>query len=473
MKKAGLLCLVFVILLQISFISAIDLTIKESEISSQAIIGVDKPAIYDLTITNNEAFGDSFEIYSLVGRVDLQPETSFYIQGNTTENIQLEIHPRTTAGYFSFEYKIKNSDNEIQTDNMAINIVNIEDAINVVPEDINPDTETAIVYIENPDGHSFDNLEITLTSAFFTGTEIISLAPNEKKKLEFPISTEDTKGLLAGPYILNAKVKFVGETGETSTLIKFTEQALLDVDESTNGFLIRKQTITKKNNGNTQATVETVIKKNRFSSLFTTFSIAPTNKDSIGFYKYSIFEQTLDPSEELKVVSNTNWWILILILIGGIFITNFSIKNHLNKLKVTKKATFVKTKGGEFALKITIVARAREFVERIRVVDKIPGMVKLYERYGTITPDKVDHKNKRIEWNLENLDKGEERVFSYIIYSKMGIVGKFELPEAKAFYEFQGKPKEIKSNKSFFINEPDKNKPQIQRMVDDLFGFFV
>ena len=45
------------------------------------------------------------------------------------------------------------------------------------------------------------------------------------------------------------------------------------------------------------------------------------------------------------------------------------------------------------------------------------------------------------------------RVFTYIIYSKIGVVGKFELPEAKVIYEKGGKVKETTSNKSFYVNE--------------------
>ena len=55
------------------------------------------------------------------------------------------------------------------------------------------------------------------------------------------------------------------------------------------------------------------------------------------------------------------------------------------------------------------------------------------------------------------MNKGEERIFTYIIYSKIGVVGKFELPSARAIYEKEGKVKKTESNRSFFINEPKKN----------------
>jgi len=125
-------------------------------------------------------------------------------------------------------------------------------------------------------------------------------------------------------------------------------------------------------------------------------------------------------------------------------------------LSLRKHVSFIKTKGGEFALKVSIRIKAKKFIERINITDKLPPLVHLYERYGAISPDKVDLNNKRMEWNVPVLNQDEERIFSYIIYSKIGIVGRFELPEARVVYEKEGKIKEATSNRSFFINEPDK-----------------
>ncbi|MBT7238024.1 hypothetical protein HN865_04160 [Candidatus Woesearchaeota archaeon] len=51
------------------------------------------------------------------------------------------------------------------------------------------------------------------------------------------------------------------------------------------------------------------------------------------------------------------------------------------------------------------------------------------------------------------MDLGEERVFSYIVYSKIGVVGKFSLPEALAVFEKEGEIHEVESNKVFFLSE--------------------
>jgi len=84
----------------------------------------------------------------------------------------------------------------------------------------------------------------------------------------------------------------------------------------------------------------------------------------------------------------------------------------------------------------------------------LPALVKLHERFtGFYSPTRIDEKNKIIEWDLGSLDKGEKRVLSYILYSKLGILGKFSLPPASAVYESRGKVYETTSNRAFLIAE--------------------
>ena len=71
-------------------------------------------------------------------------------------------------------------------------------------------------------------------------------------------------------------------------------------------------------------------------------------------------------------------------------------------------------------------------------------------------PDKIDLENRKLEWRIDSLNKDETRIFTYIIYSKIGIVGRFELPETKAIYEQDGQIKEASSNRSFYVNEPNE-----------------
>ena len=143
---------------------------------------------------------------------------------------------------------------------------------------------------------------------------------------------------------------------------------------------------------------------------------------------------------------------LIVIIVAVIAI--FGFRRYIEtKVEVKKSVSHVKTKGGEFALRVSLAVKAKKNIENVSLIDKIPFMVKIYEKFGTVKPDKIDAKARRIQWNVGNLNAGEERVFSYVVYSKVGIVGKFSLPEALVVFEKDDEIHEVESNKVYFLSE--------------------
>ena len=144
----------------------------------------------------------------------------------------------------------------------------------------------------------------------------------------------------------------------------------------------------------------------------------------------------------------------MLIVLVVILVKKTSNRNIILK----KKVSFVNAKGGEFALKVMILVEAKTFLERISVIDRLPYLTKVHERFGGEQPSRIDEKTKRIEWNFDRMQPGERRVFSYIIYSKIGVLGKFALPPVTAVYEKEGKVKEAQSNQAFFMLEPRTRK---------------
>jgi len=461
-KKVGLvliLSIISLLLLNLAVVSS-QLDIKKEVVSPVAIKDLNIPAEYTLTITNLGA-SDTFNIYSLVG-ITLQPNESFTLGANEVKVIDLKAYPplelKVSPDYYSFDYKIAGQKAGIQSDELAITLVYLKDAFNFYVDDINPESTNAIVHFDNRGGHVFSNINLDLSSAFFTKTLSFPLGAFEKKTIEIPIDKEKSRVLVAGPYILNAKISAEGVDTATSVVMKFTEAANIETKQTDEGILFNRVEVEKLNKGNTNLDVSTVITRNKFTSLFTTFNIKPTRKESKGFTNTFIFDAQVAPGKSLDVIAKTDWWILIGIIVAIILIWYITDKYIRNKLILRKTVGFVRTKGGEFALRINVHLKARDFVEKIKIIDRLPPMVKVFERYGAFAPDRIDENSRRIEWNIAALGKGEERTFSYIVYSKVGVMGRFELPAAGAIYEFQGKIKEASSNQAFFKNEPGAKK---------------
>ena len=113
----------------------------------------------------------------------------------------------------------------------------------------------------------------------------------------------------------------------------------------------------------------------------------------------------------------------------------------------------LRTKGADFGLKVSIFVHARKYVERVNIIDRLPPLVEVYEKFGVESPSRINKKGRSVEWNFEKLEAGETRLITYIIYSKIGVMGRFALPRTTAIYERDGSIKEVESNKAFFVAE--------------------
>lgn len=455
-KRVFLLALTLLFtLVFVNLISAINLEVSSKPVQNSAITDLNEPAVFQLTIKNLEG-SDNFNIYSLVG-VDISP-SNFTLEKDETKTIDIKAMPQeylaSTRDSINFEYKIKNSKGDIQEEELTMNIIELKDAFQIDAEDLNPKSEKIKITLKNRLNYKFNELKISINSNFFSYEDKFPLDAMEKKEIVIPIDVEKLKRSTAGSYLLNIRLEVSGVKTSIESMIKFLEQEGIEIIENKEGFLIKRIEISKVNVGNTVKDVEISAQKNIISYLFTTFNTVPTETKRAGLTIEYIWRKELIPNDKLEIVIRTNWFYPLIIIIFTVLLLVLIKRSVEADLILRKQVSYVKTRGGEFALKVTIKAKAKKFIERINITDKLPPLVELYERYGTISPDKIDLRNKRLEWNIESLNEREERIFSYIIYSKIGVVGKFELPKARAVYEKSGRMKETESNRSFFINQP-------------------
>ena len=440
-------------LLMIPLISAINLNVEKQSSDEVLILGLNEPAVFDLKITN---YGDSdnFMIYNLVG---LQMTPGYVsINQDETKNVPLAVSPignLNVRGTYNFEYTLRGSDKSEISNKLTVKIVELENALKLTASNVDPESESINVEIENRVNFNFEKIDAKLSSPFFELTKSFFLAPYQKKEFNIPLNKDYFKNLNAGFYTLNADIDINGKKAKLEGKIKFDEKSLLRTEEKNSGFIITTKAIKKINEGNTLADSQVVLRKNIISRLFTTFSPEPDTIQRQGFTVFYTWKDEIKPGDVLNIVVKTNWLFPVLIIFLIVAVTIFVRQYSKTNLVLRKKITFVKAKGGEFALKVSILVNAKKYVERINVTDRLPLITKIYEKFGGEQPSRVDEKNRKIEWNFQRLEAGETRILSYVIYSKIGVLGKFALPRATAVYEREGEISEAESNIAFFIAE--------------------
>jgi hypothetical protein len=446
-------------LLILPSVFALSLNIDKSGSNEALILGLDKPAIFNVDIKNNGP-SDNLIFYTFY-TPNFFPKGTTPISSGETKTVKLEVYPPEgikATGFQTFDYYIMGQDGSEIKQSLTVNVVNLEDAFEIGSGEIDSESETMTIYIHNKVNFEFKGLNVHFSSPFFKVEDTFDLGPNKRKDFTVELNKEDYNKLMAGYYTMNAEVKIDDIKADIEAPIKFLEKNILTETSKDSGLIINTKTITKTNEGNVIATSETIIKKNIISRLFTTFSPEPTSVNRQGFKVYYTWNPEIKPGESYVIKVRTNGFfpfILILLIIAIAVMTKyFSSRN----LVIRKRVSFVRAKGGEFALKVSVIVNAKKYIEKVNIIERLPPLVKLHNKFGQEVPARIDERNKRIEWRFEKLHEGETRILSYIMYSKVGVMGKFALPRTTALFEREGKIMERNSNQAFFVVEQNSLK---------------
>ena len=385
--------------------------------------------------------------FSPVGFFDLQPGLNV-LESNFYPDAEISQHP----GLYSLEYEIKGTVSGITKDIAVIRVVDLKDAIDLSASPVNVGDNNANIEITNTQNTNLTNITLDFISPFFNQNVSFSLQPYQSTNISLQIDKSNIKNLTSGEIPFTAGITLGNANAASQGTIDYLPGEATQLTKSLHGFIVISTQYTKTNIGNVPVAAQINVTKDVLSRLFTINSVSPNQTIRSTLYDTYTWSENLQPGQSYSITSTTNYTLPFIFLLV-IIIVALSVKLYTRtNLIVDKKISYVKTKGGEFALKVSLHIKAKKYIENIQIIDRLPGVAQLYEKFG-VMPDKVDTATKRLFWNIDRLNKGEERVYSYIIYSRIRVVGRFELPSAAALYMRNGKTEEVLSNKAFFVTE--------------------
>jgi len=445
MKKI-LIMLVFILIIEVG----LGLQVEKRAINDVIVPQFNQPAKFNFIFTNFTP--GEYNIYSL-SNLKMMPSNKFYLNPGI-RNLEVYFYPTDQLdidGFYTFTYYV-NGEEKFE-DRITMKVVSLQDAIEINSEENDFNSGKINFYIKNKENADLKDLKVKFSSIFFDDFERkINLKPKSRADIEINVDKEKIKKIKAGSYLVRAE--FDADRGNriVEGRISIGETAGIKKEEDSSGFFINTKTITNINVGNVPQTIEVEVKKDIFTRFFTSFNNEPDIISREGFNVIYSWTKKLEPAEIYSIKVKTNYIFPFLIIIAaGLIIIGFSHYTEARVL-IIKSVSPVKTKKG-IAMKVRINVKARKNAARASVVDRIPSIVKVYNKFGSIKPSAYDVKNRRLEWDLGNLNAGEERIFDYIIFSKVGVVGKFSLPPANAIFEINGDVHEAESNEVFFLSE--------------------
>ena len=452
MKTPKLFLIIAISLILISLVSfTCALSVKSEEVENVIVKEFAKnPAHFILTI--QDGGGGSYSIYTL-SDVKILPASGTLNSGTTEIDIFIYPEDIDIDGHYTFTYTLKKATDEEVEAKLTVKIVKFEDLIIISSDSNDIDSDTLSFYVQNKENKKLENISAKFKAPFFETEQTFSLEPYEKTEIIVPVDREEVRKYIAGSYIVKGEFETDDKTQKVDGKIYLGEKKGVETEQDSSGILIRTNSITKINIGNVEEVVNIEIKKDILTRLFLTLNHEPDMLERNGLFVTYSWTKKLGPAEIFTIRVRSNYFYPLLIIIFLTLVIYGFRKYGQTKIEVQKSVAHVKTKGGEFALRVRLTIKARKAMQNVSLIDKIPQMVKVYEKFGLVKPTKIDAKNRRVHWDIGDLNAGEERLFNYIIYSKIGVVGKFALPEATVVFEKDGEIHEVESNKVFFLSE--------------------
>jgi len=437
-------------------------TIKDEAVNNVIVKELSNSALFNVNVTNGDSFYDSFSIDTLLD-VEMDPKNLGSVAPGETKIFEVKVTPSAgmrerESGELSFEYYVKGNQAEAVKNTMMINIIPFSQLMDItLPPSVESEDTTFVLGLmlkENAELDAIISIESELVSE-----EVEVVLSNENQELTLDL--KDLTDMKAGVYETTFNFAFGNETIVLTKDLVLGSIVNVDTNEEKKGMFLSKEImVTKTNNGNSAVKVTISMTKSVLGSLFTSFSGSPTTKKVGGKYLYEWSEE-LNPGESISARMKTNYWIpfiiLILILIAVVVFKVVTTP----QVKIIKKAIRVRTKSGIFAAKVVVYLKnTGTQINNVKIIERLPAFTEvLKDKFGVLTPSEI--KKRSVIWDFEKLAAGEEIMFSYVIYSKINVFGKLEVPSAVVTYrDNKDEFKENISNKAYILSPEEKRKEE-------------
>lgn len=416
----------------------------------------DESGLYLLSVTNDKDFTDYYTrpatyqvdwiTYTEPGVISVPPRS--------TKTFNLTIDPKSTVmpGQHEVLLSIGSTEtNEYVDSSLFIYVRSLNQvfpgykaslALSVdVPYEIDPRNEVPVtIYLRNRNVLEIKNMTLIISSKLINKEINIPFTPLEEKTQSLVFTLD--KYQLPLDDTLEVKVIVRNVTINTKSIpIKIVPYTTLIEDITVKkSFLKSLKIINLTNDGNTLNEEDYLVPITFFQNVFTTTQpqMNVVNKEK----KYLVYKSNLNPLESQVISIETNYRIIVyVILIIGLSI--FTYFRYRSPILIKKRVIPIHGESGgvsEFHIRLLIMNRTKQPVENVGVREIIPKIVQMIkeDNVGTLQPSKVikhDKKGTLVKWDINYLEPYEERIITFKILSKLGIVGGFLLPKTKVKYE--------------------------------------
>ena len=431
-------------------------------------IMVNESASYEVSISNFQTTPGEFQVYSVDPSWNVKTEPlDLRVSGTSQKTFMLYLRPLTTAEYGLQGITVNFKDLATGTVIKKPIVLSLQNhggtksrdyvptvSLDVLmPYELDPRTAVPLrLQLKNRNPLNITGLTIKVSSPHFDAEEITNLGPLSEK-------TRDITGLTLHPLTAPGEADVIIQLiyaenviGQVTKNYKIKEYTQIKQDVKERSFFFKNtKDVVITNNGNVKNTAVVSVPTSLIKSLFVSATLPYQTivKDGERVLLWNI---PLSSDESATFTYTENYRILILLVLlalaGGI--SYFILRSPVVSIK--EAVAIAHPEGiSDIKVRIFIKNRSSRIIQGIRVTDKVPSLAEVVksDSMGTIAPTKVAVSEKQgtlLRWDLEVLEPYEERVITYKIKSKLKIIGRMKLPNAKIHYVHNSKERVVYSN---------------------------
>lgn len=303
-------------------------------------------------------------------------------------------------------------------------------------------------------------VEVFVSSELFEEKKSFKVLPLQERTESFTVKIPDAAK--PGKQTLNVRIYYDQQLAgkESFDFHVSTTSEVGFKTESGESFLKRWVKATKTNVGNAPAEEKYDVQLSAFQRMFSSYEPEPTYTDSFGAH----WEFVLEPNTEHAITATINYrplfWILVVLVSFGVFAycmltMGVFVRKEILEMKTNKEGVT------ELRLMLHVKNNTSRELKHASLIEVLPHHIHPKTHFDTLKPDKVQKgaAGIRLMWDIPEIAKREERLLTYNIETKVGVLGKVTLPPAMLRYKTKsGKVTSTRSNRLEFFSGPQEPK---------------
>lgn len=402
---------------------------------------VENPAVFNITVENDYTVQDRFRISSLqsppVSSNWFDYEYSKTIESGEKDTFRVEVTPEENSIQQNYAFTVNlrslRNDEAVKLDSF-VTVVNKYDlkitSFEISDSQVKPaETVEISATVQNTESESLDNFTVK-AEGFNSTVEKTGAVLGAGDSIRYNFELDVPERSSPGDETIELSIYNNGEKSQSSSQTVNVEEVeeVEQTSQEEDRLLSKTETVTLENKGNVEVerTIERALPV--YLDPLANFQPLPDETETEAAQQNYNWNINLQPGESKKITYTVDYT-PALGFVALLFLGVLGFKKLQTDLKVSKTT---KNVDGKTKIRIELQNNSSKALTDLEVKDFVPDIAEVSKQFEMAKPVVAKTSSgTRLEWEIDNLQPGEQRVFEYRIKPLVEVEGGVNLDSAE------------------------------------------